>query len=59
MQIEFDKDKIKPVVTLTESELKSAFESEKQFWELLHEITRECYGEYIANICFPLGGDDD
>ena len=59
MQIEFDKSKLKPVVTLNESELKAAFESEKQFQELLHEITRKCYGEYIANICFPLGGDGD
>ena len=54
MKIDFDTHKFKPMVTLTESELKTAFTSETEFIKLLHEITRKCYGEYIANLCFPL-----
>lgn len=59
MKIEFDEHKFNPIVTLSENEIKSAFESEEQFQLLLHEITRKCYGEFVANICFPLKGGNE
>lgn len=54
MNIDFDAVRLKPIVTLEETEIKSAFESEENLRMLLHEITRKCYGDFIANICFPL-----
>lgn len=54
MKIEFDEERCKPIVTLNQTELKTAFESEYNLQLLMHEITRKCYGDFIANICFPL-----
>ena len=54
MIIEFDEAKMRPIVTLNQSEIKSTFESEENFQMLLHEITRKCYGDFIANLCFPI-----
>lgn len=54
MKVDFDEEKLRYNVTIKQDELKSAFESEDNFQMLLHEITRKCYGDFIANLCFPI-----
>ena len=54
MNVEFNEDHFQHIVTINQMELKSAFESEDHFQMLLHEITRKCYGDFIANLCFPI-----
>ena len=54
MTIEFIEEKLKPIVTLNKKDIETAFKSEYDFQLLLHEITRKCYGDFIANICFPI-----
>lgn len=54
MKIEFDEEKWKPIVTLNQTDITTAFESEYNLQMLLHNITKECYGDYLADILFPI-----
>ena len=41
-------------VTLSISDLQSAFQSEQDLQILLHSIVEQTYGSFVADNCFPL-----
>lgn len=54
MNVDFNPERWTFEVTINQMEVKNAFESEDNLQMLLHEITRKCYGDFIANLCFPI-----
>lgn len=54
MKVTYNTRKEEYEVTLTTSDLETAFKSEKDFKSLLHSVVEQTYGQALADKLFPI-----